>query len=132
MSGTVFVAISCCIVAAAVAKYAGVLSVSENEYLKYARDGTDIYGKGPDAHIHPNAHVYNPYFDPITRHCKCNQHLVEYSRQHQIKPRDDFLQMMDEYRRTSGIPQEQSLVGVAELPKCANCHGGQDPNFHYF
>lgn len=132
MSGTVFVAIGCCIVAAAAAKYAGILTTSENEYLKYTHDGTDVYGKGPPAVIDSSSHVFNPYFDPITKNCRCNQHLVEYSRQHQIKPREDYLQMMDEYRRTSGIPQAQSLVGVVELPKCANCHGGQDPNFHYF
>ena len=127
---SVFVAIGCCLVAAAALKYASVKSTSGNEYLKYARDGLNTYGKGPDALT--KDHVYNPYFDSVTKHCKCNQHLVEYSRQHQIKPRDDFLQMMDEYRRTSGIPQTQTLVGVAELPKCSNCHGGQNPNFHYF
>ena len=132
MSGTIFVALSCCVVAAAALTYASTRSSSGNEYLKYAREGTDIYGKGPNVFIEEGEHVFNPYFDPVTKHCKCNQHLVEYSRRHQIKPRGTYLQMMDEYRRTSGLPVAHSLVGVAELPKCSNCHGGQNPNFHYF
>jgi hypothetical protein len=107
----------------------------------YAKDhiltggvGTDIYGLGPD--ISPPAdedRVYNPFYDAVTRRCRCNQCLVKATREQlEPAPKDTYLKMMQDYRKSSqGVLT--SLIGIVERPKCSSCSGGgQNPNFHTF
>jgi len=91
-----------------------------------------------------NGEITEAYENPLLKNtreytsCMCNQCEAGYARNSQFAPKDDttFLGMMASYRSSNPYADANNgrttVPGLTERPKCMNCHGLQNPNFHHF